>query len=87
MWNVLVAITVWASEWADCIIVIKCDNEAVVSVVNSGVTRDSALAAMARNIWFITATHNMKFKLVHIPGIQNACADLLSRWGIVPVIM
>ena len=76
----LLAIRVWASEWADCAIVVKCANEAVVSVVNSGVTRDSAQTAMGQNIWFNTATHNIKFKLVYIPGVQNACADL-SKWG------
>ena len=82
MWNVLIALRVWANEWNNCSLVIKCDNEAVVSVVNLGVTRDSALVAMARNIWLITASHNIKVRLVHIPGVNNECADLLSRWGI-----
>ena len=81
MWNVLIAIRVWAKEWTNCSLVIECDNEAVVSVVNSGVTRDNVLAAVARNIWLATATHNIKVRLVHIPGLNNACADLLSRWG------
>ena len=61
-------------------IVIKCDNEAVVSVVNTGVTRDNALAAFVRNIWLVTVLYNIKLRLVHIPGVQNKCADLLSRW-------
>ena len=82
MWNVLIALRVWANEWNNCSLVIKCDNEAVVSVVNSGVTRDGALAAMARNIWLTTASHNIKVRLVHIPGVNNECADLLSGWGI-----
>ena len=82
MWNVLIALRVWANEWNNCSSVIKCDNEAVVSVVNSGVTRDSALAAMARNIWLTTASHNIKASLVQIPGVNNECADLLFRWGI-----
>ena len=80
MWNVLVGIRLWAKQWSNRVIVIKCDNEAVVSVVNTGVTRDSALAAFVRNIWLVTASHNIKLRLVHIPGIQNECADLLSRW-------
>ena len=80
MWNVLVGTRLWAKQWSNKVIVIKCDNEAVVSVVNTGVTRDNALAAFERNIWLITASHNIKLKLVHIPGIQNECADLLSRW-------
>ena len=81
MWNVLIGIRIWAKQWANRAIVIKCDNEAVVGVVNKGVTRDSALAAMACNIWFVTASHNIRFQVVHIPGVNNMCADLLSRWG------
>ena len=53
--------------------VIKFDNEVLVSVVNSGVT------TMARNIWLPTTTYNINVKLVHIPGLDNACADLLCR--------
>ena len=82
----LIALRVWANEWNNCFLVIKCDNEVVVSVVNSGVTRHSALAAMARNIWLTTASHNIKARLVHIPGVNNECADLLSRWGKLPSV-
>ena len=81
MWNVLIGIRLWAKQWSNKVIVIKCNNEAVVSVVNTGVTRDNALAVFVRNIWLVTALNNIKLKLVHIPGIQNECADLLSRWG------
>ena len=81
MWNVLFGVRMWAKQWANRAIIIKCDNEPVVGVVNKGVTRDSALASMARNIWFLTASHNVKLQVVHIPGIKNVCADLLSRWG------
>ena len=81
MWNVLIGVRMWANEWANRAIVIKCDNEAVVGVVNKGVTRDSALAAMARNIWLVTALHNIRLQIVHIPGVDNVCADLLSRWA------
>ena len=81
MWNVLVAIRLWATQWSDKVIVVKCDNEAVVSVVNTGVTRDNALAAFVRNIWLVTALNNIKLRLIHIPGIQNECAALLSRWN------
>ena len=77
----LVGIRLWAKQWSNKAIVIKCDNEAVVSVVNTGVTRDNALAAFVCNIWLVTASNNIKLKLVHISGIQNKCADLLSRWS------
>ena len=76
----LIGVRIWAKQWANRTIIIKCDNEAVVDVVNKGVTRDSDSAAMGRNIWFVTASHNIKLQVVHIPGIQNGCANLVFRW-------
>ena len=83
MWNVLVALKVWGHLWARKSVTIKCDNQAVVSVVNTGVTKDNVLSTMAQNIWLETASSDIKLTLVHIPGKNNECADLLSRWHMV----
>ena len=83
MWNVLVALRIWGHMWANKSVVIKCDNQAVVSVVNTSVTKDHILATMCRNIWLETAMKDINLKLIHIPGKDNGCADLLSRWHLV----
>ena len=83
MWNVLVALRIWGHQWSSQSVNIKCDNEAVVSVINTGATRDFILATMARNIWLETASKDIKLKLTHIAGKHNGCADLLSRWHLV----
>ena len=62
---------------------LRCDNEAVVSVVNTGVTKGNGLAALGRNIWLETALRDIHLKLVHFRGKDNKCADLLSRWHLV----
>ena len=54
-----------------------------MSVVISNVTRDHILATMCRNIWLETVKNDINLKLVHIPGNENGCADLLSRWHLV----
>ena len=61
---------------------IACDNQAVVSVLNSGKTRDLTLAAIARNIFMETAQADIMLKTVHIMGKVNEVADSLSRWTI-----
>ena len=38
MLNILVALRVWAKQWASKKILLKCDNQAVVLVLNSGKT-------------------------------------------------
>ena len=65
-------------------IIIHCDNQAVVIVINSGKTRDPILAAITRNIAMIRATQDINLKLVHIPGKHNTIADALSRINMHP---
>ena len=83
MWNMLLALRLWGPRWASTSVKIKCDNQAVVSVINSGATRDHILATMCRNIWLETAKNDINLRLIHIPGKLNSCVDLLSRWHLV----
>ena len=78
--NVVVALKIWASHWANHRIKMYCDNMAVVEVLQAGKARDQTLATCARNIWLICALYNIDLIVVHIPGKQNVLADLLSRW-------
>ena len=64
--------------------VIHCDNQAVVTILNSGGTRESSLAAMARNIAMITALNDIELRVVHIPGKDNVIADNLSTLALGP---
>ena len=58
---------------------ILSDNLAVVQVVNSGKTKDMFLATCIRNIWLLTAVHDIELEVTHIPGAKNEVADLSSR--------
>ena len=80
MINILVAIRVFGHIWHRQLILVNCDNDAVVQVLNLGRTRDPSLATCARNIWQEAATNDIELKYVHIMGKQKRAADLLSRW-------
>ena len=80
MLNIVVAIKVWANQWRDKKLRIKCDNMAVVEVLTSGRTKDNILATCARNVWLLCAIFNISIHIEHIPGKQNVVADLLSRY-------
>ena len=45
MINILIAIRLFKFQWASKKVLIRCDNEAVVTVLKSGKTRDPYLAA------------------------------------------
>jgi len=80
MINILVALRTWASFFTGRQIISYCDNAAVVAICQNGRSRDPYLAAMARNIWWLTATCDIDLQIVHISGHNNKIADTLSRW-------
>ena len=82
MLNILVAIRVWGKVWKHQRILIKCDNQAVVSVLNSGKTQDLTLAAIARNIMMEISEQDIDLQVIHILGVENKVANLSSRWFI-----
>ena len=80
MVNILVALRLFAPQWSGRKILVKCDNQAVVTVLRSGRTKDPYLSACARNIWYCAPTHDIDVRYVHIQGKENRVANLLSRW-------
>ena len=82
MQNVLVAIRVWANQWRGKTIVIACDNQAVVLVVNTGKTKDRILGAIARTIAMEVSLADINLRLIHILRKNNIVADNLSRYYI-----
>ena len=85
MLNILVALRVWATQWATKTISVKCDNQVVVSILQSGKTRDPLLAAICRNISMETAKADIRLRTIHIPGKVNIIADSLSRFHMSPI--
>ena len=80
MINVLVALKLFKSMWSGKKVLIKCDNQAVVTVLTSGRTKDPFLGACARNVWFTAALADVELQYTHVLGKYNRTADLLSRW-------
>ena len=81
MVKILLAVRLFQAHWASRKVLIKCDNEAVVSVLRSGKTKDPYLGACARNIWYVCVLADIDVQYVHIRGLDNRVADLLSRWS------
>ena len=82
--TIIVACKVWGPPWAGKRILVQCDNEVSVVVINSGRTRDKFLQACLRELHFIAAVHEFEIRGIHIPGILNRIPDALSRWSLGP---
>ena len=76
---VLIASFIWGHKWKGHNVLVYCDNEAVVFVLNKCYSRDCYLAHMLRTLFFIEAHFQFQIKSAHIPGVHNTLADFLSR--------
>ena len=85
-WRELAAIVAacltWGSIFQGRKLLIHCDNEGVVTAVNSGASKCVDIMSLIRKLFFICVEHNFDCKLRHIPGILNVSADCLSRGNI-----
>ena len=58
---------------------VHCDNEGAVSVLTTGRGRNKVILDVARKAWLIQAKLDLFISYVHIPGVENQTADILSR--------
>ena len=60
---------------------VKCctDNAAVVSIVNTGRSKDELAMHLMRCLAFFTAHFQLVVWAEHLPGVENSAADALSR--------
>ena len=76
---IVVASAAWGYLWKDLTIKVLCDNEAVVAIVNKGISRDSEVMHLVRCLAFFTAKYQFYLVASHIQGVSNVRADALSR--------
>ena len=60
---------------------IHCDNEAAVAVINSGSSRDAHIMHLLRSLFFVKALFGISLRAVHIKGSLNA----ISRGNLSPL--
>ena len=76
---VVMAAAVWGPSWVGKSVRFQSDIAAVVSVLNSGSSRDDSLMHLIRCLAFITARFNFVVSASHVRGVDNVLADALSR--------
>lgn len=76
---ILLAAAVWRKYWHRLTVQARCDNSAVVVILNWGNSRDPDVMHLVRCLAFIKAKYQFSLFATHIPGINNDLADALSR--------
>ena len=78
MFNIFIALSVLADQWAHKGDLLKCDNLAVVQLIQPSKTTNEFSACGLTNIWLISPIHYIKLEMEHIRGINNRVVDALS---------
>ena len=76
---IVLAAGIWGHAWKGKSILCHCDTEAVVTIINSGTSKEPESMALLRCLFFIAARNNLLITAVHLPGSSNQIADALSR--------
>ena len=76
---VVVALTLWGQQLKGKRILIRSDNAAVVSIVNTQSSKCPRIMNLVRFFVLKCLNNNVLFRARHIPGVKNDIADALSR--------
>ena len=79
LFPVVLACAVWGQDFTNSCVVVHCDNQGAVALVNSGYSRVSQIMQLLRCLFFISAYYQIDLWDVHVPGVENTLADAISH--------
>lgn len=80
LYTIVIAVKLWAPQLRQRKFIVSCGNEAAVTVINSGSSRDPFMQRCLRQLWFTASIYDFELTACHIPGVHNVLVDSLSRW-------
>ena len=80
LYAIVVACEIWGNLLHDQRIRFNCDNESVVSIINTKRSKIPRMMDLLRHLTLLTLQHNIYICAVHIPGKHNDIADAISRF-------
>ena len=69
----------FARFWSGTRALVKCGNDAIVEVLNTGKAKDSFLGLCGCNIWYMAALADVDLKYLYVLAKNNTVADFLLR--------
>ena len=80
MLAVVMAIATFGKYWKAGVVLIHCDNKAVVDICNSRTAKHKPLTMLLRRLFFLELDFDIHVVVVHIKGEDNVIADAISRF-------
>ena len=69
----------WAPAWANRQVLVFCDNQAAVGMINKGSTSSPLVMQALCRLFWLSAVFNFRLKMQYVPGSLNVVADAVSR--------
>ena len=79
LYAVLVAVLCWIDRFANCRIILFCDNKSVVDMINSNSSTCKNCMVLMRLLVLKSLTVNVRIFAKHLKSAENKLADVLSR--------
>ena len=79
LYAIILACFTWGENFTGKKILMHCDNQTIVDIVQSGTTRNRDIMCLVRVLFHICVRYNFDMRIVYIPGLVNLAADRLSR--------
>ena len=76
---VVLAAERWAPNWSYKHVIIYCDNQAAVGIIDKGSTSVASIMSYLRRLFWLSAIFNFLITARYIPGHDNLIADAISR--------
>ena len=80
LFPIVVACSIWHPFLSRKHLQFKCDNQSVVSIINSGHCKVPRVTELVRKLGLLSMPHNFLVQARHVPGVSNEVADALSRF-------
>ena len=79
LYPIVVAVELWGPALRNKRILIRTDNQALVSVLTKQTSKEPLVMILVRRLVLFCLRFNLILSALHIPGIKNQIADALSR--------
>ena len=76
---IIVCLKAWMDRFLGKRFMVKCDNIALVQIINNGSSRDMLLQQLLRELAFVAAVGEFEVVAMHVSGKNNEICDVLSR--------
>ena len=78
---IIIGLKIWKKHLKGMRIVVGCDNQAVVTIINTGRSRNRLLQKLLREMCYCLAMAEVEIFARHVKSENNLVPDILSRWG------